>query len=218
MLPMRISLFLLLATLSFSQTLPKGWHISEVNHHGNTKAWKWDGKELSVTQDSPGNGGIILTDKTYKNVEISLEIKPDFGCDGGIFVWSNEKGEAYQIMLDYLEGGVVGGIYGERLPEVNDPNNPGKGTRINREWQQYWKKDAWNALRIRIEGDIPHIQVWMNGTKITDWTDSVNHAKTGMAGGMIALQAHRTDPAAKSQRWIPGGYHRYRNIQIKELN
>jgi len=68
-----------------------------------------------------------------------------------------------------------------------------------------------------IAGGAPHIQVWMNGTRITDWTDSVNHSKTGMAGGMIALQAHRTDPAAKSQRWIPGGYHRYRKIKITEL-
>jgi hypothetical protein len=34
---------------------------------------------------------------------------------------------------------------------------------------------------------------------------------------MIALQTHRSDPAAKNQRWVPGGKHRYRNISILEL-
>src|ERR671921_59102 len=93
-----------------------GWHISQVNHHGNTKAWTVKDGVLQVTQDPPGNGGILLTDKRFHNFEVSLEVKPDFGCDGGLFLRSSEKGEAYQVMLDYLEGGVVGGIYAERIP------------------------------------------------------------------------------------------------------
>ena len=91
-----------------------GWHISEVNHHGNTKAWTAKDGVLMGTQDKPGNGGILLTDRKYGNFEVSLELNPDFGCDGGLFLRSTEKGEAYQVMLDYLEGGTVGGIYGER--------------------------------------------------------------------------------------------------------
>lgn len=194
----------------------KGWHISEQNHHGNTKAWKFDHGVLTVTQDKPGNGGILLTDREYGNFELSLEVKPDFGCDGGVFVRSNEKGEAYQIMIDYLEGGVVGGIYGERLPEVQEASN-GSGKKLDREWMKYWKKDDWNLLRIRVEGETPHIQVWINGNQTADWTDSKNHSKTGTAKGMIALQTHRTNPEAKSQRWIPGGFHRYRNVAIREI-
>lgn len=193
-----------------------GWHISEVNHHGNTKAWTVNRGVLSVTQDQPGNGGILLTDKTYRNFEISLEVKPDFGCDGGLFLRSSEKGEAYQVMLDYLDGGSIGGIYGERLQGLVDPN-VGSGQRINPDWPRHWKKNAWNHLRARIEGEIPHIQVWLNGTKLIDWTDSANHAANGATEGMIALQAHRTDPKNPKGRWIPGGYHRYRNIAIKEL-
>jgi hypothetical protein len=204
----------------FQPLFPKkgltGWHISEVNHHGNTKAWKNEGGLVTVTQDKPGNGGILLTDKQYANFELSLELKPDWGCDGGIFLRSTEKGEAYQVMVDYLEGGSVGGIYGEKIPEINAAGN-GTGTRINKDWMQYWKKDDWNHLRIRIEGETPHIQVWMNGTKITDWTDSANHAKTGGAKGMIALQTHRTNPEATKGRWVPGGIHRYRNVAVREL-
>ncbi|MBI1897918.1 MAG: DUF1080 domain-containing protein [Acidobacteria bacterium] len=192
-----------------------GWHVSEVNHHGNTKAWTVKDGVLMVTQDPPGNGGILLTNKKYRDFEVSLEIRPDWGCDGGLFLRSNEKGEAYQVLLDYLEGGIIGGIYGERLPEVNQ--SEGTGRKVDREWQRYWKKDAWNLVRARIEGDVPHIQVWLNGHQLVDWTDSANHAAGGATEGMIALQAHRSNPKAKNPRWVPGGYHRYRNIGIKEL-
>jgi hypothetical protein len=198
----------------------KGWHISEVNHHGNTKAWTVENGVLTVTQDTPGNGGILLTDRTYKNFELYLEVKPDWGCDGGIFLRSTEKGEAYQVMLDYLEGGVMGGIYGERIPELQSkPGEPqvGTGKRLDREWQKYWKKDDWNQIKIRIEGEAPHIQVWINGSVSADWTDSANHSKAGPEGGMIALQTHRSNPEAKNQRWVPGGKHRYRNIYVVEL-
>ena len=190
----------------------KGWHISEVNHHGNTKAWSVKDGVLMVTQEPAGNGGILLTDKKYKNFEVSLEVKPDWGCDGGLFLRSNEKGEAYQVMLDYLEGGTVGGIYGEGLKDVKADNEKAK------EWQKYWKKDDWNLIRARIEGDVPHIQVWMNGTQIVDWTDTANHLPGGATEGMIAVQAHRSNPKSLvNSRWVAGGYHRFRNIAVKEL-
>lgn len=192
-----------------------GWHRSETNHHGTTKAWTVKDGVLLGTQEPFGNGGILLTDKRYRNFEVSLEINPDFGCDGGLFLRSNEKGQAYQVMLDYLEGGRVGGIYGERLPAINQ--SAGTGDKSGQEWQKHWRKGEWNHLRARIEGDAPHIQVWMNGSRIVDWTDSANHAADGAADGMIAVQVHRTNPEGKAQRWIPGGFHRFRNIAVKEL-
>lgn len=193
-----------------------GWHISQVNHHGNTKAWSVQDGVLMGTQEPYGNGGILLTDKSYTDFEVSLEVKPDYGCDGGLFLRSSEKGEAYQVMLDYLEGGTVGGIYGERLQGVG--RNTGTGDKSARDWQKYWKKGEWNHIRARIEGDVPHIQVWLNGNPIVDWTDSENHAAGGATEGMIAVQVHRTDPkATQGQRWVQGGYHRFRNIAVKEL-
>jgi len=157
---------------------------------------------VSVTQDREGNGGILLTDRKYRNFEIYLEMQPDFGCDSGLFLRSSEKGEAYQVMLDYLPKGNMGGIYGERLEGV-------KGTRGD--WEKAWKKDEWNSLRARIEGAAPHITVWINGVQVTDWTDTANHAAGGAEDGMIALQIHG------GARCSPGKYHRFRNIGIREL-
>jgi hypothetical protein len=225
--PMRNTIILLMAALAAPAQVPKGftpifdgkdlkgWHISEVNHHGNTKGWTVENGVLMGTQKPAGNGGILLTDKRYKNFEVSLDVKPDWGCDGGLFLRSTEKGEAYQVMLDYLEGGTVGGIYGEALQGVG--RDTGSGDKSARDWKKYWKKDDWNNIRARIEGDIPHIQVWMNGTQIVDWTDSSNHLPGGVTDGMIALQVHMNSKDGKSQRWVPGGYHRFRNISVKEL-
>ena len=192
-----------------------GWHISEVNHHGDTKGWTVEDGVLMGTQKPFGNGGILLTDRKYHNFEISLDASPDWGCDGGLFLRSSEKGEAYQVMIDYLEGGNVGGIYGEVLEGMD--RETGTGKRMAPDWQKYWKKGEWNNIRARIEGDVPHIQVWLNGNQVADWTDSTNHAAGGATEGMIAVQVHRTTPGGKGGRWVPGGYHRFRNIAVKEL-
>jgi hypothetical protein len=189
-----------------------GWHISQENHHGNSTGWEVKDGILTATQDRPGNGGILLTDETYGDFEVSLEIRPDWGCDGGLFLRSNEKGQAYQVMIDYLEGGSVGGIYGEGLKDVDaqDQGFPRDA------WKKAWREDQWNTLRARIEGEVPHIQVWLNDVQLVDWTDTANHAADGATEGMIALQMHFSNE--QTPRWKEGGYHRYRNIAIRELD
>jgi lysophospholipase L1-like esterase len=186
----------------FNGTDLTGWHISQVNHHGKTSGWVVERGAITGTQDRPGHGGILLTDRKYKNFEISLEINPDYGCDSGLFLRATEKGEAYQVLLDYLDGGAVGGVYGERLKDVKT---------FVPAWREWYKRGEWNHLRARIEGDAPHIQVWMNGIKITDWRDTANHLPDGATDGMVAVQVHA------GSRWVPGGKHRFRNIQIREL-
>ena len=188
-----------------------GWHVSQTNHHGNSRGWSVKDGVLLATQDRLGNGGILLTDRKYRDFEVSLEVDPDWGCDGGLFLRSNEAGDAYQVMIDYLEGGSVGGIYGEGLKGVEKNATE----LVNRDWATHWKKGEWNLLRARIEGDVPHIRVWLNETPLVDWTDTANHAKDGATEGMIALQMHFSNE--KTPRWKAGGYHRFRNIAIREL-
>jgi hypothetical protein len=203
-----------------------GWHVSRTNHHGTMPLFRVLDGILVGTQDPPGKGGILLTDKKYRNVEVFLEIKPDWGCDGGLFLRSSEAGEAYQVTLDYLPGGSMGGIYGERLTGVGTPPPPNMtdaqraeraeaARKRNEAWQKAWKREEWNTIRARIEGDVPRIQVWINGEQVTDFTDTANHAKDGATEGMIAIQMHYSNDTTK--RWVPGGFWRWRTIAVKEL-
>jgi len=180
-----------------------GWHVSATNHHGQTRAWRVEDGVLVGGQEREGEGGVLLTNRRYGDVEVALDVWPDFGCDSGLFLRSSEDGAAYQVMIDYLDGGNVGSVFGERLEELDAKPNP--------DWVKAWRPGEWNHLRARIEGNVPHITVWINGTMITDWTDTANHAPGEAVEGAIGLQVHG------GSRWLRGGRIRFRNITVREL-
>ena len=191
-----------------------GWHISKSNSHGTTPDYHVVHGLIVGSQNPIGRGGILLTDKKYKNFEVYMEVKPDWGNDGGLFLRSNERGQAYQITLDYLPGGGMGGIYGEGLRGVSSRGASlpaGEEAPKVTPWTEVWKRESWNSIRARIEGDVPHIQAWINGVLVLDWRDTENHAADGATDGMIAIQIHG------GNRAIPGGFWRWRNIGVKEL-
>lgn len=201
-----------------------GWHVSKTNHHGTTPEFRVLHGLIVGTQHPRGKGGILLTDKKYKNFEVYMEVKPDWGCDSGLFLRSNEAGDAYQVMLDYLPGGNMGGIYGEGLKGVNaggslanlsPAERQERMRQRNEKWQKAWKREAWNSIRARIEGDVPHIMVWINDQLVTDFTDTANHAAGGATDGMIAIQMHFSNE--ETPRWVDGGFWRWRAIAVKEL-
>jgi hypothetical protein len=201
-----------------------GWHVSRTNHHGTTPDFRVVHGLIVGTQEPKGQGGILLTNRTYRNVEVYMEVKPDWGCDSGLFLRSTEAGEAYQVTFDYLPNGMMGGIYGERLKGVI--GNPGeadlgpderaaRARERHARWQQAWKREAWNSVRARIVGDVPHITVWINDQLVTDFKDTANHAAGGITEGMIAIQMHNS--SEKSPRWVDGGFWRWRAIAVREL-
>jgi 3-keto-disaccharide hydrolase len=236
----------------------EGWHVSRTNHHGITPDFHVMDGLIVGTQQPLGSGGILLTNQRYKNVEVYMEVKPDWGCDSGLFLRSDEAGNAYQVTLDYLPGGSLGSIYGEGLTGVGSANAangnaPGRGqggqnaagrqggnaaaggrggqnASVNTEtvvggiplgqtqpvggspWMKVWKREEWNTVRARIEGDVPHITAWINGTQVLDFTDTANHASGGITSGYIGIQVH-----GGPQRWVPGGFWRWRVIAIRQL-
>jgi hypothetical protein len=209
-----------------------GWHVSKTNHHGTTPDYHVLQGMIVATQSPFGQGGILLTNKKYKNVELYTEVKPDYGCDSGLFFRSNEAGDAYQVTMDYLPGGSIGGIYGEGLegvgagaggpaatPAAAEPQPDVAGgiplgsttAQGSAPWMKAWKREDWNKVRVRIAGDVPHITVWINDQQVTDFTDTANHAKDGISAGALAIQVHG------GTRWVPGGFWRWRTIAVKEL-
>ena len=104
-----------------------GWHASAQSGHSraskNKSGGRWVVEDGAIvgSQDIPGNGGIVITDKPYGNFEVALEMNNDFVPDSGLFLRSTEKGQAYQYMIDYHANGNLAGIYGEGLSGRRSP-------------------------------------------------------------------------------------------------
>jgi hypothetical protein len=246
-----------------------GWHASPTNHHGVTPDFRVVQGAIVGTQSPWGDGGILLTDKSYKNFELYMEVKPDYGCDSGIFFRTTEAGHAYQITMDYLPGGSMGRLITETIngaggtdraailamkgmPPSATPAGASTGTPAGARagapagapapapagaragapprtpvvagiplgmttpngedaWMKVWKREAWNTVRLRVEGDIPHVTVWINDQVVTDTQEKTNRAEAGIISSPIAIQIHG------GNRWVQAGYWRWRNLGIKEL-
>ena len=199
----------------FDGKTTKGWHPSRSTRHGTTPEITIEDGELAIGQKPYGQGGLLFTDKSYRNFELYLEVKLAWGCNGGIFLRSTESGSAYQIELDQTRG--TGSLLGEGM-------RVSVGARPTELVDQIWKIDDWNSIRIRMEGDAPHITEWINGVQVFDVQEPVNDKIAGETSGRIGLQSHwgvtyEPAPGAMSMAgsWKPGSAHRFRNIAIKEL-
>jgi hypothetical protein len=192
-----------------------GWHVSRTTHQGTTPDVRVEDGVLVLRQQPYGQGGLLLTDRRYKNFELYLEAKPDWGCNGGIMFRSTEGGSAYQIELDQANG--TGNLFGDMLTI----GRPARAVDI----EKAWKYDAWNAFRLRVEGgDAPRIRLAINRVPMWDVTQDRNDLVAGARDGMIGLQVHWSSTTAPptapccATSWRPGGVHRFRNIAIKELD
>jgi hypothetical protein len=212
-----------------------GWHVNAKTGHSkrsfHTSGGRWVVEEGAIvgSQDMPGNGGLLMTDKEYGNYEIVLEMNNDFGPDSGLFLRCTENGSAYQAMIDYYKGGNLMGLYGEADLKANPSvrnftflDSPDKIKIVTATkqgpvpvpfpmtvevWSKFWQHGQWNQLRAKIVGNPPHITTWIKGVKFMDWTDSdKRHPDTGMIG----LQMHGGGDFTKQ-------FVRYRNIRIKVL-
>jgi len=209
-----------------------GWKISAKTGHSNASKGKSGGKwviengAIVGSQDIPGNGGIVITEKQYGDFEVALEMNNDFGPDSGLFLRSTDTGKCFQAMIDYHSGGNLMGIYGEGIggkPHVRNFDFGQKVTEIvvpskqgpsdfkcpvsPEDWPTFWKHGEWNELRARIVGNPAKLTTWINGVKFMEFQDT--EKRLGDTGG-IALQVHGGGDFTKQ-------FVRYRNIRVKEL-
>jgi len=163
--------------------------------------WEVVGGVIEGDQDPPGRGGFLVTTDTYGNYILKLEAQLDYPVDSGIFLRVGEDGKSHQLTLDYRPGGSIGAIY---LPWT-------QGMVLENPDMTVFKRDEWNELEVRIEGEPSHIQFRVNGVLVTDF----QHTEETTAGvpteGYIGLQVH---PGGD---WVEGNKVRFRNIRIMEL-
>ena len=193
-----------------------GWHISRTTHQGTTLGCAIKNNAICITQKPFGQGGVLLSNKKYKNFELYLEAKVDSMSNGGIFIRSSESGIAYQIEIDE-NAGSTGSLYGERM-QVSKSAIADKRAKV-------WKANDWNSFRIRMTGDTPRITLWINDVQMWEVQEPKNDFIAGATSGMIGLQAHWTALYSPSSgdwngltSWAPGAVHRFRNIAIKEVD
>ena len=163
-----------------------GWQRSTTNHHGPAAGWTVEDGAMTGRQTAGNLGGIMMTNKSYKDLEVVLEVKIDWGCDSGIFFRTTAGDRAYQVNVDHLTGGGIGTIYGEGFTTelrqrdytlTNQGNTaivePGHTPIFDlAKWSTIWHPTEFNEIRARIEANPPHIQVWISGMKVMDFTDS----------------------------------------------
>jgi len=178
-----------------------GWHKNkEKIGHGTGGSWTVQKGMIVCEQDPPGsgNGGMLMTDKKYGDFEMEIDVWPDWGVDSGVFLRTNEKGECFQIYVDYHDNGLVAFCStegGERMyirPFCIDGILDDKGNLTGfitkpdsrddawkpdflvyhctpEVWKKTWKIGKWNTLRIRCTGKYPRITTWMNNVKIMEF-------------------------------------------------
>jgi hypothetical protein len=192
-----------------------GWHISRTVHHGTTASYTVDRNGVLIMKQQPfGQGGLLLSDKSYKDFELYLEANPDPNFNSGIFLRSTEGGSAYQIEL--VRPGNTGALLGEQM-KLSTPLYMGPRADIN----SVWKDGEWNSMRIRMIGAAPHITLWINDTQMWEVQMPRNDQIAGFYGGMIGLQLHwsatYSAAAQGSGSGVPWAVQRFRNIAVTEL-
>jgi hypothetical protein len=192
----------------------KGWHTSRTSHQGTVGNFYVEEGAITLKQNPYGQGGVLLTDKKFKDFELYVEVQIDSFCNGGIFLRSTESGQAYQIEL--ANPGGTGSLFGEAM----QISKSAQATEI----AKVWKKDDWNSFHVKMIGAIPTISLWVNGVLMWEVTQPQNDFTAAAVEGMIGLQSHWTalyqpTPGGFNMpgAWRPGAAHRFRNLAIKEL-
>ena len=148
-------------------------------------------------QDPPGsgNGGLLLSDEKFSEFELELSLRPDWGPCSGVFLRANDRGEGWQVYVDYHDNGNIGHLRLETKVHSTPfrpfaisriaPDRPGlksvpdartadwpdgvyEETCTAEQFLKTWKPADWNRMRIRCTGPglFPVIEVWINDLKI----------------------------------------------------
>jgi hypothetical protein len=203
-----------------------GWRKSTTNPHGPGDGWTVEDGAFVGRQTAGQQGGILMTEASYRDVEVLFEVKVDWGCDSGFFFRTTEGARAYQVTIDHLDASGVGTIWGEGFsPELREipyfltddgnaailaPDRHEEPIFDLSQWSSLWDPTAFNEVRARVEGNPPRIQVWISETLVTDFTDGMTRSEVSTSGP-LAIQVH------SGSRWITNGTVAFKNIRVRDL-
>lgn len=187
-----VALCTILAMLAFAAPTKKaiklfngknldGWKVY------GTEKWYVDNGELICESGPDKQYGYLLTDKFYKNFDLSLQFKQEANGNSGVFFRSTVDGtkvKGWQVEVappNHDTGGIYESYGRNWLVQIPD------------EKENILKPGEWNTLRIVANGD--RVQTYLNGQEMVDLKDE----KIGAGEGGIALQIH--DGGGIKVRW-----------------
>lgn len=194
----KILTFLILSVIlrsSFAQVkLFNGKDLSGWKIHG-TEKWYVEKGELICESGPDKQYGYLVSEKDFKNFELTVEFKQESNGNSGVFFHSSIDGtkiSGWQAEVAPLNKS-TGGIY----------ESYGRGWLIKPDAakEKILKEGEWNTLVVRMQAD--KVTTWLNGEQMVVLQDE----KIGSATGKIALQIH--DGGGVKVRW--------RSVEIKEL-
>ncbi|MCR9117614.1 MAG: DUF1080 domain-containing protein [bacterium] len=192
------------------------WSVQDGVIHGETTAENkangntfliWDGEvgdfelNLEFRCNAANNSGI-----QYRSKHITEgKVRNDWVVRGYQHEIRNEENLPNVSGFIYEEGGKRGRtcLVGEKAEWTAKGKQLDKKKLITAaEYKELFKVDDWNKVTIRAKGN--HIQHYMNGRLVLDFTD--NHPEWALEKGVLALQLHAGKPM-----WAE-----FRNIQLKQ--
>ena len=227
-----------------------GWHKNPTRiGHGTGGQWRVEDGAIIGQQDPPGsgNGGILLTDEKFGDMELVIDMKPDWGVCSGLFVRGTDQGQCFQMMVDYHDAGNIGHLYGEGTTGFNtktfsingkydnDKNLVGITTDRHRtakdvgllhtctpeEWVEAWKINDWNTAKVRVVGKYPRITTWINGLKVCDFDGATADTKAYDREAIDKILGETGSIAVQvhgGAGWPNGAKCRWKNIMVRSLS
>jgi len=174
---MSIALLLLFGTAMAQKKLFNGKDLTGWKIHG-TEKWFVE-KGLLICESGPDKQyGYLVSDKDFKNFELTVEFKQESNGNSGVFFHCSVDGvkiTGWQAEVAPLNKS-TGGIY----------ESYGRGWLIkpDPEKEKFLKEGEWNTMVVRMQGN--EVTTWLNGHEMVKLSDE----KIGAANGKIALQIH----------------------------
>jgi hypothetical protein len=176
----------------------QGWVQKGGRYDGNAR-WTVEDGALTGREGDNHAGGLIYTERAYQDFAFACDVWLSWPFDSGVFVrMVPPPVRGAQLTLDYRGDGEVGAVYADQFLQHNAAG------------RDQWRRDQWNHVEVRCVGKDFHLEAWLNGSKLTDYT--LPAGSTGYApAGLIGLQVHgnRTDPA--------GSKVMFKNLRVLEL-
>ncbi len=159
-----------------------GW-----TQRNGTATYRVEGDAIvgQTTEGSPNS--FLCSNRDYSDFELKFDVKVDNPLNSGVQIRSQTRGDflgrvngpQVEIEASGANGAEAGYLYAEAVSGWMTPDDIRKP-------HKHFKDGEWNAYRVLAVG--PRIQVWINGTQISDLVHEATYGSHPR--GFIGLQVH----------------------------